>query len=86
MPFIPETNPMAQSSPQWAKWFDMLKEQAGGRRIRMAPQPGGEGSQFRGYSQQMSSPAMGLEGETPTGLTPRASMVNLQGMLKGRKR
>ncbi len=84
-PFIPETNPMASSSPQWAKWFDMLKESAGGRRIRMAPQPHGETNQFGGYTAQQYSPNMGLQGETPTGLTPSASMRSLQGMTR-RKR
>ena len=51
---------MAVTNPQWAKWFDMVKAAARGKKIRFAGGPSPEGSnQLRGRSvQSQESPWM----------------------------
>lgn len=51
----PDLDIMALMNPQWARWFDTIKENTGGQDIRFAPQPKtAESNQFRGWSTQPS--------------------------------
>lgn len=71
---------MAQTNPQWARWFDTIQANTGGQNTRFAPQPDMEDSnQFQGYSAnplpaRLNQAVMGLQ-DFQTGYNPNKSIV-----------
>lgn len=59
---------MAQQNPSWARWFDTIAENTGGKRLRFAPQ---SGDRFVGDTAQPS--LRGLQ--SLLGGTPYANMA-----------